>query len=75
MPPSLRRISGDEAIKALERLGFARIRQRAATSSCGAALPAASSRFTVSSSSAHCSAYSNRLASQPMISPVRCDGA
>ena len=28
MPPSLPRISGDEAIKALERLGFARIRQK-----------------------------------------------
>lgn len=28
MPPSLPRISGDEAIRALEKLGFARIRQK-----------------------------------------------
>ncbi|MCL4534827.1 MAG: type II toxin-antitoxin system HicA family toxin [Bacteroidetes bacterium] len=26
--PELRRVSGDEAIQALERLGFARVRQR-----------------------------------------------
>jgi predicted RNA binding protein YcfA (HicA-like mRNA interferase family) len=26
--PKLRRVSGDEAIRALERLGFARVRQR-----------------------------------------------
>jgi predicted RNA binding protein YcfA (HicA-like mRNA interferase family) len=28
MPPKLRRVSGDEAIRALERLGFVRIHQR-----------------------------------------------
>ena len=28
MPPSLPRISGDEAIRGLEQLGFARIRQK-----------------------------------------------
>jgi predicted RNA binding protein YcfA (HicA-like mRNA interferase family) len=28
MPPSLPRVSGDEAIRALEKLGFVRIRQK-----------------------------------------------
>jgi predicted RNA binding protein YcfA (HicA-like mRNA interferase family) len=28
MPPSLPRISGDEAVRALEKLGFARVRQK-----------------------------------------------
>jgi predicted RNA binding protein YcfA (HicA-like mRNA interferase family) len=28
MPPSLPRISGDEAVRALEKLGFSRIRQK-----------------------------------------------
>lgn len=28
MPPSLPRVSGDEAIRALEKLGFVRVRQK-----------------------------------------------